>query len=193
MITKFEHSYYIKPQAKLIVEKDFIEKCREGDKAALEKLYYQLAPKMKGVCLRYAMSDFDSEDIFQEGFIKVFKNLKSYNYQGPFDAWIKRIFINCAIDHFKKNIHLKKIESIDKELFVEIEDEHLEILSQLSANEIHRIMQTIPSGYYLVLNLFAIEGYSHAEIAQMLNISESTSRSQLSRARNFLKIFLEKH
>src|SRR5690606_11210871 len=129
----------------------------------------------------YALNDFDAEDIFQEAFIKVFRNIKKYNYEGPFEAWIKRIFINCAIDHFKKNVQYKNLESIDTDWKVEIEDKHLEILNQLSAKEIQTIMSSIPYGYFMVLNLYAIEGYSHAEIAEMLNISESTSRSQLSR------------
>jgi RNA polymerase sigma factor (sigma-70 family) len=171
------------------VDKIFIEKCREGDKVALQQLYKYYAPRMKGICLRYVYSASEAEDIFQDSFIKVLKNLKSYSFKGSFDGWIKKIVINTAIDHYKKN-HNYRNNYVSYEEVEETEQDTSEIADQLSANELLEIIKKLPHGYRLVFNLYAIEGYSHSEIAETLQISESSSRSQLCKARYFIKNIL---
>jgi len=173
------------------LEKDFIEKCKIGDKRALEHLYNYFAPKMKGICLRYAHSVFEAEDIFQEAFIKILNNLHSFTYKGSFEGWVKKIVVNTAIDHFKKNYPLRNI--VSPEEAEEEESEAADVASQLSATELLEIIKKIPTGYRVVFNLYAVEGYSHSEIAEMLNISESSSRSQLCKARNYIINILKQY
>jgi RNA polymerase sigma-70 factor (ECF subfamily) len=143
---------------------------------------------MRGICLRYSYSVFEAEDIFQEAFIKVFRNLKNYGNKGSFDGWIKKIVIHTAVDHYKKNYPLRS--HVPSEEAEEFESDYFDIADQLSASELLDIIQKIPPGYSVVFNLYAIEGYSHQEIAAMLNISESSSRSQLCKARNYIRNML---
>jgi RNA polymerase sigma factor (sigma-70 family) len=173
------------------LDKTLIDKCRKGDKLALEQLYNYYAPKMKAICLRYVYSTYEAEDIFQDAFIKVLKNINKYNYQGSFDGWIRKIVIHTAIDHCKKNI-IYKSNVACKEV-EETEADACDVANQLSANELLAIIKKIPPGYNIVFNLHAIEGYSHPEIAEMLQISESSSRSQLSKARTFIKNILRQY
>jgi RNA polymerase sigma factor (sigma-70 family) len=173
------------------LNKDLIDKCRKGDKLALEQLYNYYAPKMKAMCLRYVYSICEAEDIFQDSFIKVLRSINQYNYQGSFDGWIKKIVINTAIDYCKKNlVHKSNISCEEAE---ESEADTFNLADQLSANDLLTIIKKIPPGYNMVFNLYAIEGYSHPEIAQMLHISESASRSQLCKARNFIKNILRQY
>jgi RNA polymerase sigma factor (sigma-70 family) len=169
---------------------ELIERCRNGDKLALEQLYNYYAPKMKAVCLRYVHSRYEAEDVFQDAFIKVLKNIKNFSYQGSFDGWIRKIVIHSAIDHCKKNLIYNTISYEDAE---EPEDDSCDAANQLSANELLEIIRKIPTGYNIVFNLYAIEGYDHSEIAEMLHISESSSRSQLCKARNFIKNILKQY
>jgi RNA polymerase sigma-70 factor (ECF subfamily) len=173
------------------LEKDFIEKCREGDKLALQQLYKFYAPRMKGICLRYVHSVHEAEDVFQDSFIKVLKSIKTYSYKGSFDGWIKRIVINTAIDHYKSNYYNRT--NLSYEEAGESEQDTLEIADQLSANELLEIIKKMPHGYRMVFNLYAIEGYTHYEIAAMMQITESTSRSQLCKARSFIKNILRQY
>jgi RNA polymerase sigma factor (sigma-70 family) len=162
-----------------------IERCRKGDKIALEQLYNFYAPKMKSICLRYARTKSEADDIFQDSFIKVLKNIKTYEYKGSFEGWIRKIVVNTAINHYKKD--LAYISShLSYEDAEEPEDESCDLVNHLSTNELMEIIKKIPAGYNMVFNLYAIEGYDHAEIAEMLQITESASRSQLSRARTFI-------
>jgi RNA polymerase sigma factor (sigma-70 family) len=173
------------------LEKIFIEKCREGDKVALQQLYKYYAPRMKGICLRYVHSAFEAEDIFQDSFIKVLKNLKNYSYKGSFEGWIKKIVINTAIDHYKKNHSLRNYVSYEDA--DETEQDTSEIADQLSTNELLEIIKKLPHGYRVVFNLYAIEGYTHSEISEMLQITEGSSRSQLCKARYFIKNILRQY
>lgn len=173
------------------LERTLIERCQNGDRDALEQLYDRYAAKLRGICLRYSKSEHEAEDIFQDAFIKILNNLKSYQHKGSFEGWLKRIVINAAIDHIKKYHNFKNHISCD-----EVNDgERLCAVNpdMLAASELLEIIKKIPSGYNTVFNLFVIEGYTHPEIAGMLNISESTSRSQLSKARNYIKNILRKY
>ncbi|MEM6261191.1 MAG: sigma-70 family RNA polymerase sigma factor [Bacteroidota bacterium] len=161
-----------------------IERCIQQDTAAHQRLYELFAPKMMAVCYRYARNQAEAEDMLQEGFIKVFQNLKRYTFKGSLEGWIRRIMVNTAIDLLRKHKYFQKetdIEEADVEEFAEFSIDRLEMEYLL------KIIQELPTGYRVVFNLYAIEGYSHKEIGQQLKISESTSRSQYTRARSMLK------
>lgn len=170
---------------------DIIKACIKGDRKAQKQLYDHFASKMYGVCLRYANDADEAKDILQDGFIKVFFNLKQFNYKGSFEGWIRRIMVNTALEKFRdKNylfaVHMERgYEKDDKEY------DH--IISDLSANDLLKLIQELSPQYRMVFNLYAIEGYSHKEICDILNIKEGTSKSNLSRAREILKEKVGKH
>ncbi len=140
--------------------------------------------QMFGVCLRYAASHDEAQDMLQEGFIKVFSKLSSYNGKGAFEGWIRRIFVHVAIEKYRARVyHLPLEDVVDYEAHVH----HNHGVDTLHARDILRFVQQLPLQYRMVFNLYALEGYSHKEIARELKISESTSRSNLARARVLLK------
>lgn len=172
-----------------MLEDKIIKQCIAGNSKAQEKLYNFYARRMKGICIRYAKSVFEAEDIFQDAFIKVFTYLVNYKMEGSFDGWIRRIVVNTAIDHYKKNQSLEKhFEQYDGA--DEIETESFTVEQKLYADDLLKILSLLPDGYRLVFNLYAIEGYNHKEIADLLNISEGTSKSQLSKARRYIQHLL---
>ncbi|MCK9451586.1 MAG: RNA polymerase sigma factor, partial [Bacteroidales bacterium] len=155
------------------------------DRQAQNELYQSFAPHMMLVCRRYAKSSCDAEDIMQEGFIKVFRYLKDFRFNGSFEGWIRRIMITTALNFYKK----KRIYQNEAELTYLPEGvvTEQEALSNLAQAEIMRLVDNLPNGYRKVFNLNTIEGYSHKEISQMLHISINTSKSQLNRARMSLQ------
>ncbi len=144
---------------------------------------------MYGVCLRYSGNVDDANDLLQEGFIKVFKNLLKFRGEGSFEGWMRRIFVNTSIEHFRKKIKLYNVTEIQENT---IEDTDLNILDTLAAKDIITLVNELSPGYKTVFNMYVIEGYSHKEIADMLGITEGTSKSQLARAKGVLKKSLEK-
>jgi RNA polymerase sigma-70 factor (ECF subfamily) len=138
---------------------------------------------MYAVCYRYAKNAEDAKDILQETFIKVFTNLKSFKGEGSFEGWIRRIAVTTSIRHYENSI--RKIDNRDIELVQEGSVQET-ILSEISAQEISTVISNLPDGYRMVFNMYAIEGYSHKEIGEELGITESSSRSQLTRARKML-------
>ena len=153
-----------------------------------ELLYKKFSPKMYGVCLRYSGNENDAGDLLQEGFIKIFKNLHKFRGEGSFEGWIRRIFINTSIEYFRKRIKMHNLADIHE---YEIEDTDLGSLDLLAEKDILHLVNELSPGYKTVFNLHVIEGYSHKEIAEMLDITEGTSKSQLSRAKAVLKKNLE--
>ena len=148
-------------------------------------LYKDFAPKMYGVCLRFAGNKMDADDILQEGFIKVFKNLKEFKNKGSFEGWIRRIMVNTAINFHKRR---KRIASTEDTNWIELSKSvDADVFSILSQAELLNMIQGLPNGYRTVFNLNVVEGYTHKEIAEMLNISDNTSKSQLVRARRILQ------
>lgn len=139
---------------------------------------------MYGVCLRYSKDTDGAQDILQDGFIKVFGKLEQYKAQGSFEGWMRRIFINTALEKFRSRT---LILSIDERLEVPLEIIPDTIVSELAAAELLKMVQELSPQYRLVFNLYAVEGYSHREISETLGISEGTSKSNLSRARNILQ------
>ncbi|MDR1055875.1 MAG: sigma-70 family RNA polymerase sigma factor [Prevotellaceae bacterium] len=150
-------------------------------------LYDIFAAKMMGICLRYVSDRESARDLLQEGFIKVYTNFKAYSETGSLEGWMRRIFVNTALEHMRKNDVLRNSSELDvfnQNAFV---DPNKTILEHLSTNELMEIICGLPAGYRTVFNLFVIEGYSHKKIAQLLNITEGTSRSQYVRAKQILQ------
>ncbi|GAB4406942.1 MAG: RNA polymerase sigma factor [Bacteroidia bacterium] len=166
------------------IHQELIERCLRLEARAQRQLYEMFAPEMMAVCARYAHSLADAEDMLQEGFVKVFRNLKHYRDQGYLGAWIRRIMINNAIDHLRRG----KPRQQQAELYPSVAmDETGDALELIQAEELMRMIRELPGGYRMVFNLYAVEGYSHAEIGEQLGITESTSRSQYARARALLQ------
>ena len=166
-------------------EEELIEGCIAGKRSAQNRLFDKYAPKMLGVCYRYAQTEHDAEDIMQDGFVKVFKNLSKFRRESSLETWIRRVMINTALNFLKATQKLRMQADIE----VAENDANFSI-SQWNNMDTQLIMDCIhslPVGYRVVLNMFAIEGYSHKEIAQELAITESTSRSQFARAKVLLK------
>ncbi len=166
-------------------ETELIKKCLNNDTEAQSLLYNSYAPKMFGVCIRYADDYETARDYLQEAFISVFTMLHTFSGIGSIEGWIRRIVINTALQNLRKtNIIEYKYELNDADFF-EYRTEH--IIETISAAELVKMISTLPKGFRTIFNLYAIEGYSHKEIAKMLDISVEGSRSQYSRARKSLQ------
>lgn len=145
---------------------------------------------MFGICLRYAGNFADAQDVLQEGFIKVFEKIGQFGFKGAFEGWVRRIMVNTALEKYR--VHYRT-ESLSDHLQDTNEDLHGDVVSDISAAELVGIIQELSPKYRIVFNLFAIEGYSHKEISDMLHITEGTSKSNLSRARAILQERVNKH
>lgn len=162
-----------------------IELCKSEDRNAQKKLYNLYSRKLFALCYRYSKNE--AEDILQISFIKIFKNINKYEGTGSFEGWIKRITVNTAITEFhKKNVLKHSGDILDYEE-TSIDENNINALSQLTAEELLNMINDLPDIYRVTFNLYAIEGYKHHEIAEMLNISEGTSKSHISRARKMLQ------
>lgn len=169
-------------------ERQLIGLCLRGDRTGQEELYRRFAAKMYGICLRYSGNAIEAQDILQEGFIRVFQRLNQYRYNGSFEGWIRRIFINMAITLSRRE--LKHMTGCRPDKAAAVADEEPGGLSRLSHQELLGLIRQLPPGYRTVFNLFAIDGYTHREIARLLGISVNTSKSQLSGARRNLRQLL---
>ena len=172
-----------------IPESDLIRGCLEGDRRMQEELYRRLSPRMYAVCLRYAGNAEEAEDILQEGFIKVFKKLDSYRGDGSFEGWVRRVFVNTAIEHFRRKRYLQPVTEKEENT---IEGKSLSALDELGEKDILELVQQLSPGYRTVFNMYVVEGYTHKEIGDLLGISEGTSKSQLSRAKVILQDMVKK-
>jgi len=162
--------------------------CLKNEAAAQRELYNRYSPKMLAVCFRFAHNREDAEDMLQEGFIKVFSQMHTFQNKGAFEGWIRRIVVHTCINHLKKNKRFSENIDILHAGSVQIREESVPSIVQ--AKQIVDCIRILPLGYRTVLNLYAIEGYSHKEIASMLDIEESTSRSQYTRAKQMLEEIL---
>jgi len=163
---------------------EIIKGCKKGNNDAQRALYNLFQRKMYSVCLRYSSNYAEAEDIAQEGFVKVFKNVHQFKNTGPIEAWIRRIMVNTALEKHKKTSPLY----IAEDVYEYVNDlNYDEIISNISAKDIIMVIQELSPQYKLVFNLYEMEGYAHAEIAKMLGISENTSRSNLLRAKAILQ------
>ena len=162
--------------------------CVKNNAAAQEALYNRFSPRMLGVCYRFAKNREDAEDMLQEGFIKVFTQIHQYRNEGALEGWIRRIVVHTCINILKKNKKFTDSVDIIHATSVHIKEDMIPSIMQ--AKQVVECIRTLPLGYKTVLNLYAIEGYSHKEIADMLDIEESTSRSQYTRAKAMLEEIL---
>lgn len=169
-------------------EKDLIDSCVSGNSTAQKDLYQKFASKMLGICMRYANDYHGAEDILQEGFVKAFRNLSKFRHEGSFEGWLRRIMVNTAIEIHRRKKNMYPILEVDN---IEVEFHTEDAVSMLAAEDIMCMISKLSPGYRTVFNLYAIEGYSHKEIAEQLNISEGTSKSQLARARYILMRMVE--
>ena len=168
-------------------QEDFLSAAARNERWAQEILYKKYYPTMMSVCLRYANHREDALDILHEGFIKVFRNLDKFSKGTSFDAWIKRVMVNTSIDYYRKQ---KRRRTEDLDNVLDAKTPNPDILSQLETQDILGCLQKLSPSYRAVFNLYIIEGFSHKEIAKELNISESTSRSNLVKARTKLRALL---
>lgn len=174
----------------MYTDKELIERCLVNDPRAQEYLYKQFSRRMYGVCLRFARNTLEADDILQEGFIKVFTFLKDFRQDGSLEGWIRRTMVNTAINYYNSKQNEWNETNIDKSDAYQAVTE--DILVKISTEDLLHLIQGLPEGYRMVFNLYVIEGYNHQEIAEMLHISENTSKSQLSRARVALQERLAK-
>ena len=167
-------------------EQLLIAGCKRGDAKARSKLYEMYAPSMLSVCMRYVSDRETARDLLQDGFIKVYTKIDSYSGIGAFGGRLRRVFVTTSLEYLRRNDTLRISNSIDEYDDV-AGDAGISALEHISADELMACIADLPNGFRTVFNLFALEGYSHAEIAEMLNIKESTSRSQFIRARKMLQ------
>jgi RNA polymerase sigma-70 factor (ECF subfamily) len=163
-------------------EKNTIRLAVENNRHAQHQIYTKFSPKMLGVCRQYIKDLQQAEDVMITAFMKVFSSLKNFEYKGSFEGWIRRIMINECISFIRVQ---KQVKFIEDETF--FEERHNDIESKFSMEDIQFLIDSLPDGYKMVFNLYAIEGYKHQEIAEMLGINEGTSKSQLSHARKMLQ------
>lgn len=166
--------------------KNIINGCLKGDRRDQELLYRRYAARLYAVCLQYSGNDEEARDILQEGFIKIYENLVHYKFEGSFDGWVRRIMVNTALEKFRSKHNLYRVDDIDQIPEPNAEPDN-EDYAGLEARDLMEIIRELPPRYRIVFNLFAIEGYSHKEISDIMSISEGTSKSNLSRARVILQ------
>ena len=154
------------------------------------KLYEEYSSYMYGICLRYTKNTEEAQDVLQDGFIKVYNALDSFKGESNIKTWISRIMINTAINHYRKKKVLNTFSVEETEVEV-LRFDKTDVINKMSADELLDLMHFLPEGYSLIFNLYVIEGYKHREIAEMLDITEGTSKSQLSKARNKLQELLK--
>lgn len=171
-----------------MTEDAILKGCLENDATAQRELYNKFSPKMLSVCYRFAHNREDAEDMLQEGFIKVFTQIHSFENRGAFEGWIRRIIVHTCINILKKNKKFNESVDIIHATGLQVREET--VPSVIQAKQVVECIRMLPIGYRTVLNLYAIEGYSHREIAGMLGIEESTSRSQYTRAKAMLEDIL---
>lgn len=163
-----------------------IKRATEGDEEAFKKIYTLLAGKMYSLCLRYTGNLEDANDTFQNGFIQLFRNLGGFRHEGSFEGWVRRIFVNTCLD-FTRN---KRRLFIEINTTMPVKAAGFTVLDKLAMEDLMKLIQKMPNGYRTIFNLYLVEGYNHKEISEMLQIEEGTSKSQLSRAKQYLKELL---
>ncbi len=164
--------------------KQIIDECASGNRRAQEMLYQMFAPKMFGVCLRYAKDQTEAEDNLQDGFVKVFMNIKRFRHEGSFEGWIRKIMVNVSLEKFRKQHMVHPVEDVE---VYETNQVSEDVLAEISAGELIELIHELSPRYRMVFNLYVMEGMNHQEISEKMNISEGTSKSNLARARDILK------
>jgi len=168
-----------------MTDEQLVKECVSGNTLAQRTFYDLFSKKMMGVCLRYTNNVDEAQDVLQDGFIKIFNKLPDFESKGSLEGWVRRIIVNTALDQYRKN--KKHQNDVDVDVVGYKLEKKEYIIESLTAEYLLKMIQTIPEGYRIVFNLFAIEGYSHKEIAERLGVTESTSKSQYSRAKSLLR------
>jgi RNA polymerase sigma factor (sigma-70 family) len=163
-----------------------VKRAANGDEAAFNEIYKNISGKMYAICLRYAANADEANDIFQDGFIKLYRNLGSFRGEGSFEGWARRVFVTTSLDALKK----KKVKFSDLDEEINIAAKDATVFDKLNLDQLMSIITKLPNGYRTIINLHVIENYSHKEIGEMLGISESGSKSKLHQAKNYLKNLL---
>ncbi|HTJ51063.1 MAG TPA: RNA polymerase sigma factor [Cyclobacteriaceae bacterium] len=172
----------------MLSEIELIEGCCKGNRASQKALYDRYCRKMMVVCLRYSKSTAEAEDILQEGFVKIFNSIKTFRQEAKLETWITRIIVNTALNARRKKLYLYPMVDVES---IDLPEEEL-CISSIHFSQLIEMIQSLPQGCQIVFNLFAIEGYSHKEIGELLGISEGTSKSQFARAKSLLQAKLLK-
>lgn len=167
-----------------MTERQIIEGCKKGDRDCEYLLYKKYGGKLLSICRRYARNEMEAEDWFQDGFIRVFKCMDQYRFEGSFEGWMRRVVVTTVLKKFQKKSFKNEITGAEYIPDISVEPE---VFSKLEEETLLALVAGLPDGYRVVFNLFAIEGFSHREIANELDIQESTSRSQLTKARKLLQ------
>lgn len=168
----------------ILSDKELISGCLKNDHKSQKALFDKYVNSMKTLCLRYLGNEDDAEDVLQEGFILMYTKLEKFKFKGSFEGWLRKIMINIALRHLSRRKAIQT-ESIDDAYY--IFDKDSDIISDLSQKELLELLLKLPNGYRVVFNMYVLEGYNHKEISEKLNIGESTSRSQLAKAKNTLR------
>jgi RNA polymerase sigma factor (sigma-70 family) len=167
----------------MISEQELIDGCRKNSRSFQKALYERYCRKMMTVCLRYSRTTAEAEDILQEAFVKIFNAIKDFRQESKLETWITRIMVNTALNFQRRKLYLFPMVDVQE---IDLPENEVS-LSNINFSELLQMIQSLPQGCQIVFNLFAIEGYNHKEIAEMLGISEGTSKSQYSRARSLLQ------
>ncbi len=172
-------------------EQLLVKECLKNNRVSQKQLYNQFAEVMLGVCYRYTKSLADAEDVLQEGFVRVFKNLHQYRFDGALGAWIRRVMVTTALNYLKRNAKYQNDLAFEKLDMHPVTDDNPEI--KLNTKELASLIQQLPAGYQAIFNLHAVEGYTHVEIGELLGITDGTSRSQYARARALMITWVKKY
>ncbi|MCG8697852.1 MAG: RNA polymerase sigma factor [Bacteroidales bacterium] len=170
--------------------KHIIIGCQKNKRQAQKALYDSYSERLFGVCLRYSSNTEEAEDVLHDSFIKILNKIEQYQFKGSFEGWMRRITVNTALERYRGQYKVINIQDSVKEFH---EESYEDVLEQLTAGELINLVQELSPKYKVVFNLYAIEGYSHQEIAKKLDISEGTSKSNLSRARGILQEKIKKY
>lgn len=168
-----------------LTEREIVKGCLDGDRRCQETLYDRYARRMFAVCQRYARHDMEAEDLMQEGFIRVFEKIGDFRMEGSFEGWIRRIMVHTAINQYRRKSFQQERFGLER---LPEEPVEADAVGRLGEQELLSMIGSLPEGYRLVFNMYAIEGFDHAEIADLLGCGESTSRSQLAKARRLLQL-----
>jgi len=167
-----------------------VKECAKGSSRAQRALFDKFAPKMLSVCMRYVRNMEEAEDALQDGFVKIFQKIGEFKMEGSLEGWVRRIMVNTALDSLRKNKKLMGDMQLDDVSYKLAFEDHG--FGDMDTAHLLKMIDNLPDGYRVVFNMFAIEGYSHKEIADTLGVTENTSKSQYSRARAFLRNQLER-
>jgi len=175
----------------MMSDQQIIEGCANHERKAQQVLYDKYSHFLLGVCLRYASDKAEAEDILQDSFLKIFSNIKDFSGTGSFIGWLRKVAVNTAITHYHKN--LKYRYHVDIEEYVSVETGTTSFEEDFfTSDELYKVLNELPTGYRMVFNLYAVEGYKHKEIAEILGVDTNTSKSQYSRAKAVIRDKLEK-